>query len=48
MFICMKTFRDIEATACLPWFYHHPRQYRQELSEMTSEQGPPPEIEIQH
>jgi hypothetical protein len=44
----MKTIRDLEATAYLPSFYHHPHQYIQELSEMTTEQGPPPEMEIQH
>lgn len=48
MFICMKTIRDLDATAYLPSFYHHPHQYIQELSEMTTEQGPPPEMEIQH
>jgi hypothetical protein len=44
----MKTIRDLEATAYLPSFYHHPHQYIQELSEMTTEQGPPPEMEMQH
>ena len=47
MFICMKTIKDLEATTYLPSFYHHPHQYIQELSEMTTEQGPPPEMEIQ-